>query len=53
MDDGTETRFNWKIEALPTHVQNNGNEYWLLGLEDRDSVDHWKFDVRISMEEES
>ena len=42
-----------KVEVLPTSVRNEGNEYWLLGLEDRDSEGRWKFDVRISMEEES
>jgi len=40
-----------KIEALPTYVQNKEGEYWLLGLEGRDSEGRWKFDVRISLQE--
>jgi hypothetical protein len=40
-----------KIESLPTYVRHPGDEYWLLGWEDRDSVGRGLFDVRLLIKE--
>ncbi len=36
-----------KIESLPTFVDVAGNAICLLGFEDRDREDRWRFDIRL------
>ncbi|CAI3922749.1 unnamed protein product [Commensalibacter communis] len=36
------------LSSLPCFIeQNNRNEFWLLGLEDRNLPERWEFDMRL------